>query len=278
VTGESFYQKDVQDPPPFVQTVRIFSGSGGDTMAAPVCNNLETLTWLAQIADIEMHPWFSRITPLARAERAGRAGTTFGESEEELRASVLNRPDFVVFDIDPYLFPDDKLPQRKGEKDPDYSRRGFDAARDAAQLVRAVLNQLKLKSFLKTSGKTGLHIFVPLVRRYTFEQTHEFAKTVTQYLEGRHPKRLTTAWAAEKRVGKVFLDYNQNRLGATLASAYSVRPTPEATVSLPLTWKDLDEDLDPLTFTLRTVPSYLKRRKDPWAGILAVPQRLETHL
>jgi DNA primase len=76
----------------------------------------------------------------------------------------------------------------------------------------------------------------------------------------------------------VFLDYNQNRLGATLASAYSVRPTPEATVSLPLTWKDLNGDVDPLTFTLRTIPDYMKRRKDPWADILASPQRLERHL
>lgn len=278
VTGESFYQKDVPDAPPFVRTVEIFSGSGGDTMAAPLCNNLETLVWLAQIADIEMHPWFSRVTPVKSRERAGDVGVTFDTSEEALRESVLNRPDFVVFDIDPYLFPDDKLPQRKGEKDPDYSRRGFDAAREAALLVRAVLRQLKLDSFLKTSGKTGLHVFVPLVRRYTFEQTHEFAKTVTQYLEGRHPKQLTTAWTAEKRVGKVFLDYNQNRLGATLASAYSVRPTPEATVSVPLTWKDLDRDLDPLAFTLSTVPDYMRRRKDPWADILASPQRLDAHL
>ena len=277
VTGESFYQKDVPDAPAFVPTVEIFSGSGRDTMAAPLCNNVETLVWLAQIADIEMHPWFSRVTRLKRGERAGDAGTTFGTSGDALRESVLNRPDFVVFDIDPYLFPDDKLPQRKGEKDPDYSRRGFDAAREAALLVRAVLRQLKLESFLKTSGKTGLHVFVPLVRRYSFEQTHEFAKTVTQYLEGRHPKQLTTAWAAEKRVGKVFLDYNQNRLGATLASAYSVRPTPEATVSLPIAWKDLDRDLDPLAFTLRTVPDYMKRRKDPWADILASPQRLDAH-
>ena len=278
VTGESFYQKDVPDAPAFVRSVEIFSGSGRDTMAAPLGNNVETLIWLAQIADIEMHPWFSRVTRLKRGERAGDAGTTFGTSEDALRESVLNRPDFIVFDIDPYLFPDDKLPQRKGEKDPDYSRRGFDASREAALLVRTVLRQLKLACFLKTSGKTGLHVFVPLVRRYTFEQTHEFAKTVTQYLEGRHPKQLTTAWAAEKRVGKVFLDYNQNRLGATLASAYSVRPTPEATVSLPLTWRDLDRDLDPLAFTLRTVPDYMKRRKDPWAEILASPQRLDAHL
>jgi len=278
VNGESFYQKDVPDAPPFVQTVAIFSGSNRDTMLAPLCNGVETLIWLAQIADIEMHPWFSRVAPLRRAERAGKAGTTFGTSEEALRESVLNRPDFVVFDIDPYLFPDNKLPQRAGERDPDYSRRGFDAAREAALLVRAVLRQLKLECFLKTSGKTGLHVFVPLVRRYTFEQTHEFAKTVTQYLEGRHPKQLTTAWAAERRVGKVFLDYNQNRLGATLASAYSVRPTPEATVSLPLAWRDLDRDLDPLTFTLKTVPDYMKRRKDPWGDILAAPQRLDAHL
>jgi bifunctional non-homologous end joining protein LigD len=278
VTGESFYQKDVQDTPPFVQLVEIFSGSSNGTMRAPVCNNVETLLWLAQLADIEMHAWFSRTTPIKRSERAGTAGVSFAASGEALGESVLNRPDFVVFDIDPYLFPDNRLPQRKGEKDPDYSRRGFEAARAAALRVREVLAHLKLKSFLKTSGKTGLHVFVPLVRRYTFEQTHEFAKTVTQYLEGRHPKELTTAWAAEKRVGKVFLDYNQNRLGATLASAYSVRPTPEATVSIPLTWRDLDGDLDPLSFTLRATPDYMKRRKDPWADILASPQRLETHL
>ena len=277
ITGESFYQKDVQDAPPFARTIPIASGSAGDTMAAPVCNNLETLLWLAQLADIEIHTWFSRITPMARGEGAGKAGTEFA-TEDGLRDSVLNRPDFVVFDIDPYLFPDDTLPQRQGEKDPDYSRRGFDAAREAAFQVRALLRTFRLESFLKTSGKTGLHVFVPIVRAYTYEQVHEFAKTVTQYLERRHPKTLTTAWAAEKRVGKVFLDYNQNRLGATLAGPYSLRPTPQATVAMPVTWKELERGFDPLEFTLRTVPELMKKRKDPWRDILAKPQRLERHL
>ncbi|HEU4797750.1 MAG TPA: ATP-dependent DNA ligase, partial [bacterium] len=222
--------------------------------------------------------WFSRITPLRKSEGAGKAGTAFSESEEGLRASVLNRPDYVVFDIDPYLFPDNKLPERKGEKDPDYSRRGFDAAREAAFLVRDLLKGLKLDSFVKTSGKTGLHVFVPIVRRYTFEQVHEFAKTVTQYLEGQHPKKLTTAWAAAKRVGKVFLDYNQNRLGATLAGAYSLRPTPEATVAMPVTWKELEAGFDPLDFTLKTVPELMKKRKDPWRDLMANPQRLDKNL
>ena len=278
ITGESFYQKDVSDAPPFVTIVPIASESGRDTMGAPICNNLETLLWLAQLADIEIHTWFSRIAPVKRSEGAGKAGTSFGESPDALRKSVLSRPDFVAFDIDPYLFPDNKLPQRKGEKDPDYSRRGFDAAREAAFLVRDLLKTLKLDSSVKTSGKTGLHVFVPIVRAYTFEQVHEFAKTVTQYLEGRYPKKLTTAWAAEKRVGKVFLDYNQNRLGATLAGAYSLRPTPQATVAMPVTWKELDRGFDPLDFTLRTVPDLMRKRQDPWRDLLAVRQRLEQHL
>jgi len=278
ITGESFYQKDYPDAPPFVETVRIWTESEKKTLVAPLCNNPDTLAWLAQLANIEVHTWFSRTTPIRRAERAGTAGTAFAASEQALRDSTLNRPDYVVFDIDPYLFPDNKLPQRKGEKDPDYSRRGFDAAVEAALLLRDVLKRLKLDGFVKTSGKTGLHLFVPIVRRYTFEQTHAFAKTVTQYLEGLHPGKVTTAWAAEQRVGKVFLDYNQNRLGATLASAYSVRPTPEATVSLPLTWKELGHKVDPLEFNLTTVPVLMRTRKDAWRELLAKPQLLERRL
>jgi bifunctional non-homologous end joining protein LigD len=278
ITGESFYQKDVPDTPPFVRTIQICSEGGRSTIAAPVCDNLETLLWLAQLADIEIHTWFSRITAPARGERVPPAGTDFASSPQALRASVLNRPDYIAFDIDPYLFPDHTLPARRGEKDPDYSRRGFEAAREAAFLVRDLLATLKLESFVKTSGKTGLHLFVPVARAYTFEQAHEFAKTVTQYLEGRHPRKLTTAWSAEKRVGKVFLDYNQNRLGATLAAPYSVRPTPQATVAMPVTWRELEAGIDPLQFTLRSVPELMRRRPDPWRNLLARPQRLERHL
>ncbi len=278
ITGESFYQKDYPDAPSFIQLVNVWTESSKKTLAAPICNDLATLLWLAQLADIEIHTWFSRITPPRRAERAATATITFVDSEKALRASVLNRPDYVVFDIDPYIFPDGKIPQRKGEKDPDYSRRGFDAATEATLWLREVLSELHLEGFVKTSGKTGLHVYVPIVRRYTFEQTHEFAKTVTQFLEQRHPDKLTTAWAVEHRVGKVFLDYNQNRLGATLANAYSVRPTPEATVSIPLTWNDLIRGVDPLEFTLETVPAYIRRRADPWQDLLANPQRLEAIL
>ncbi len=278
ITGETFYQKNYPDAPSFVHLVKVWTESSNKTLAVPICNDLATLLWLAQLADIEIHTWFSRITPIGRTERADPATTTFTGSEKARRGSVLNRPDYVVFDIDPYIFPGGKIPQRKGEKDPDYSRRGFDAAADAAHWLRALLKELRLTGFLKTSGKTGLHVYVPIVRNYTFEQTHEFAKTVTRFLEQRHPDKLTTAWAVEERVGKVFLDYNQNRLGATLASAYSVRPTPEATVSVPLTWDDLSKGIDPLTFTLETVPAYIREHPDPWKNLLAAPQQLELAL
>ncbi len=277
IAGQSFYQKDYPDAPKFVTIVNIWTESSKTTLAAPVCNNLPTLLWLAQLADIEIHTWFSRITPLRGAE-GPRAGVEFARSETSRRESVLNRPDYIAFDIDPYIFPDNKLPQRKGEKDPDYSRRGFDAATEAAFSLRKILKSLALESFVKTSGKTGLHVFVPIERRYTYEQTHAVAKTITQHLEAQHPKTITTEWDTAKRVGKVFLDYNQNRLGATLASAYSVRPTPEAGVSWPLTWSELEAGLDPLEFTLQSIPERIKGRRDPWRTLLAKPQRLEKHL
>ncbi len=278
ITGETFYQKNYPDAPPFVHLIKVWTESSTKTLAVPICNDLATLLWLAQLADIEIHTWFSRITPLGPTERADPATTTFAGSEKARRGSVLNRPDYVVFDIDPYIFPGGKIPKRKGEKDPDYSRRGFDAAIEAAFWLRELLKELRLTGFVKTSGKTGLHIYVPIVRRYTFEQTHEFAKTVTRFLEQHHPDKLTTAWAVEERVGKVFLDYNQNRLGATLANAYSVRPTPEATVSVPLSWDDLSRGIDPLTFTLKTVPAHIRRHPDPWKDLLANPQQLELAL
>ena len=280
IHGEDFHQKDYPGAPPYVTIARIWSESGTAANAAPVCNDLATLLWLAQLGAIEVHPWFSRITPPRRGEGRGEPPhTDFASSKEALRESVLNYPDHLVFDIDPYIFPKGQQPAAgPGEKDPQYSRAGFAAATEAALLLREVLRTLGLQGFVKTSGKTGLHIYVPIARRYTFEETHAFAKTVCQYLAAQHPARLTVEWAVEKRIGRVFLDYNQNRLGATLASAYSLRPTVQATVSTPLTWEELERGVDPLAFTCATVPKRLQQRPDPWREMRRLHQRLEDAL
>ncbi|MDR5683676.1 MAG: non-homologous end-joining DNA ligase [Armatimonadota bacterium] len=272
IHGEDFFQKDVADAPEFVRTERVWSDQGKRDIRVVICDNEETLLWLVQMGCIEMHAWFSRVAPIPGSSVA----TAFSGSEEALDRSVLNYPDFVVFDIDPFLFPEGKQPVRRhGEFDPDYSRAGFEAARRAALWLEEALSGLGLRSYAKTSGKTALHVFVPIERRHTYAETHAFAKTVAAWLVRRHPKELTVAWRVRDRVGKVFLDYNQNVRGKTLATVYSLRPVPPATVSVPVTWEELRRGFDPLQWTFRTVFDRIDRVGDLWSRILQSPQRIE---
>jgi bifunctional non-homologous end joining protein LigD len=274
ITGDDFFQKDVEDPPAFVQTVRVWSSEGNRDLRLVICNDEATLLWLAQLGCIEMHAWFSRIAPIPGRGK-DRPGTTFAGSEGAIARSTLNHPDVVVFDIDPFLFPEGEGPTKlHGEYDPDYTRRGFEAARKAALTLGKALDDVGLRAFVKTSGKTGLHIFIPIVRQYTYEQTHAFAKTMATWLAGQLPETLTTAWSVRDRVGKVFLDYNQNLRGKTLASVYSLRPVPQATVSVPVTWEELRSGFDPLQWTVTTVFDRLERVGDLWADILGAAQRI----
>jgi bifunctional non-homologous end joining protein LigD len=282
IHGEDFFQKDTPGAPPFVRTLAVWSDQGGNDNQLIIGADEKALLWLAQMGCIEMHPWFSRVTPIRGLRpprqpkmRGHRPAATFGGSEAAIEASTLNYPDFVVFDIDPFLFPKGEKPVvRHGEKDPDYSRRGFGAARQATLWVRGALDELGLRAFVKTSGKTGLHVVVPIVRRYTYAETHAFARTLVEWLTAQHPDDLTTAWAVEQRVGKVFLDYNQNARGKTMASVYSLRPIPEATVSVPVTWAELEAGFDPLQWTIETVFDRLAQTGDLWAGVLDAAQEL----
>ncbi len=275
IDGDDFFQKDVDAAPAFVRTERVWSSDGKRDLRDVICNDEATLLWLAQMGCIEMHAWFSRIAPvLGRGKK--RPGTMFSGSEEAIEGSTLNYPDVVVLDIDPFLFPEGKGPtKRHGEFDPDYTRKGFEAARTAALMLGKALDDIGLRAFLKTSGKTGLHVFIPITRQYTYQQTHAFAKTMTTWLAGQHPETLTTAWSVRDRVGKVFLDYNQNLRGKTLASVYSLRPVPRATVSVPVTWEELRTGFDPLQWTIATVFDRLERVGDLWANILEAAQHIE---
>ncbi|HEV2439811.1 MAG TPA: non-homologous end-joining DNA ligase, partial [bacterium] len=280
IDGDDFFQKDMTQVPPFVRTERVWSDQGDRDIQIIAGADEKVLLWLAQMGCIEMHPWFSRVTPIpperGRPSRGARRPTTaFAGSRAAIAASVLNYPDFVVFDIDPFIFPEGQKPVvRHGEKDPEYSGRGFAAARRATLWVREALTGLGLRAFVKTSGKTGLHVVVPIRRRYTYAQTHAFAKTLAEWLTAQHPGELTTAWAVDRRVGKVFLDYNQNARGKTMASVYSLRPIPEAAVSVPVTWEELEAGFDPLRWTIETVFDRLARTGDLWAHLLDAAQEL----
>lgn len=254
-----FYQKHWEGTlPSFVTPVRIFSGHRGESGDYMACNNLATLVWLAQIADLEIHSWYSRI-----AREGDGFAADYGTSKESLAASALNYPDFMVFDLDPYIY---KGTEKAGEE-PELNRKAFQKGCEVALWLREILESLGLRPYVKTTGKTGLHVFVPIVRNLTFDQTRSASEVIGQHLLQQHPEDVTLEWAVEKRAGKIFFDYNQNVRGKTLASIYSPRATGGAKVSVPIRWDEL-MDVFPSDFDLSNVPDRVAEIGDVWEDIL----------
>jgi bifunctional non-homologous end joining protein LigD len=150
---------------------------------------------------------------------------------------------------------------------------GWDQIRTVGAIVREVLDAHGLAGWPKTSGSRGLHVYARIAPRWTFAEVRAAALALAREVERRAPALATSRWWKEERHG-VFLDYNQNAKDRTVASAYSVRPTPDARVSAPLRWDELPAS-DPADFTLRTVPARFGAIGDPWEGIDAAPGSLE---
>ena len=159
------------------------------------------------------------------------------------RCSAPTKPDFLVIDLDP----------QEGTR--------FEKVRAAALHVKEALDAWALPACIKTSGKSGLHLFVPIERGPTQREVHDVARDIAIAIAARHPRLFTTEYRIANRPrGTVLLDFNQNAAGHTLAGAYSVRPTPSATVSTPLTWSELQAGAVPRDFTMVTVPMRLRSR------------------
>ncbi|HEY2072376.1 MAG TPA: DNA ligase D, partial [Gaiellaceae bacterium] len=168
-----------------------------------------------------------------------------------------DRPDFVLFDLDP---------------SPDV---GFTETVQVALIVKQALDGLGLVSFPKTSSADGMHVLVPIERRYTYDDTREFSEIVAGAIARTHRGLATTEWTKSKRRG-VLIDSNQNGEGKTIASAYSVRPRAGAPVSTPLRWDEVKEDLDPSSFTMDVVLERVRELGDLFEGVLTTKQRLKT--
>ena len=266
IHGKSFYQKHWRPAPPFARTVTIFSSHNEGDSEYLICENLATLLFLAQMGGLELHPWFSRVDPAPDARGRSR---TFSGSEENLEKSVLNYPDFVIFDLDPYLY---SGREGKGEE-PELHRKAFSRTRSLALRLRDMLGRLGLEIFVKTSGRTGLHLYLPLVRKFDYDAARNIAETIGRFALQQWPDEVTLEWAVVRRTGKIFFDYNQNSRGKSLSSIFCPRRHPMATVSMPVEWDEL-ESVYPTDFTLRTVPDLLEERGDPWADILSAKQDL----
>jgi bifunctional non-homologous end joining protein LigD len=268
--GERFFQKHWDSPPPFARTVAVWSKESRAARDYLVVANLQTLLWLGQLAAIELHTWFSRVAP---RPDAAQLGTRYADSAEDLEASRLNYPDFLIVDLDAY----DYSGREAAGAEPELHRRGFNRVRSVAFEVERIAGALGLRPYVKTSGRTGLHIFLPIVRRFTYDEVRSMAEMVGQFLVSLRPKDVTLAWSVRDRAGKVFFDFNQNVRGKSLVSAYSPRPHPAGTVSMPVSWAELAQ-VYPTDFTLRTVPALLAERGDRWADILDAKEDLEAIL
>lgn len=149
-----------------------------------------------------------------------------------------------------------------------------DARTIAVDVLKPLLDELGLTGYPKTSGGRGVHVFIRIKPEWDFIAVRRAGIALAREVERRAPDAVTTSWWKEERGERMFIDYNQNARDRTFASAYSVRRTDIATVSMPLSWTEL-ADADPDDFTIATVPKLLSKREDPWAAIDSVSHSLE---
>jgi bifunctional non-homologous end joining protein LigD len=238
--GKAFFQKDAPSHMPdwiprfHVQVSTRESPPRKRWIDAPLVNDEDALLWMVNMGCIDMNTWYSRV-------------------------DKPERPDFVLFDLDP---------------SPDV---GFKETVQVALIVKQALDALGLQSFPKTSSAEGMHVLVPIERRYTYDDTREFSEIVGAAIARVHRGLATTEWSKRKRRG-VLIDSNQNGEGKTIASVYSVRPRPGAPVSTPLRWDEVNEDLDPSAFTMDVALERIRTHGDLFEGVLTMRQRLDKAL
>jgi bifunctional non-homologous end joining protein LigD len=267
IHGQRFFQKHwPQERPAFAETITVYSEHKDEDHEYLLCNNLPTLLWLAQSGTLEFHVWHSRARP---GRDATSKSTDYASSVEAMESSVLNYPDYVVFDIDPYIYSGKEAPGAE----PELNTIAFEKGKEIAFALRELLQGMALEPIVKTSGKTGLHVFVPIKRTLDFDAARHVSELVSRHLMRLHPKDITMEWSVPKRSGKIFMDHNMNVRGKTLNVAYSPRGETGAPVSMPLTWEEL-ASAHPLDYRLTNVIDRLSRTGDRWSDALTHKQDL----
>ncbi|HKZ72863.1 MAG TPA: non-homologous end-joining DNA ligase, partial [Steroidobacteraceae bacterium] len=260
IDGERFFQKHWdKETPEFVASIELYSETKGKSHHYLLCQNLPTLVWLGQMGTLEFHVWHSRAEPGADAATRSE---DYASSSKSIDESILNYPDYIVFDIDPYIYSGKEAPG--GE--PELNDRAFMKGVQVAVWLHDLLERMKLPSIVKTSGKTGLHVFVPIERTISFDVAREFAERIGRHLLREHPRDITMEWQVKQRTGKIFIDYNMNVRGKTLNVAYSPRGVRGAPVSMPVTWRQLPR-VHPLDFRITNAVERVQKRGDVWHDI-----------
>jgi bifunctional non-homologous end joining protein LigD len=236
IEGKSFYQKDAPAfAPSWIRTARIWSEDSQREISYFVLESAEAIAYMANLGAIPIHIWSSRM-------------------------GHLERPDWLLFDIDP-----------KGST--------TQTAVIVARETGAVLREIGMRPYVKTSGQMGLHVVVGLVPEYTYQQAKMFAELVAQVVVKRVPEAATLIRNKERRNGRTYIDYLQLAHGQTIAAPFAVRPIAGAPVSAPLKWTELKDHLDPSHWNIETMPPRMaKMKEDPFLGAITDQQRIEEAL
>jgi bifunctional non-homologous end joining protein LigD len=227
IRGKWFFMKRAPTPrPEWIETCEIMHKSR-NLIAFPMVQDLASLLWIINLGCIDLNPWYGR-------------------------CDDVNRPDLLVFDLDP----------AKGAT--------FAEVRETAVVVRDALKELGMQPLVKTSGSEGLHLYVAIVRGPTQNAVWTFAKGLAKRLEHEHPELVTAEFlVADRPRGRVLVDYNQNAWGRTLASVYSVRPKEFAGVSTPVSWEEVERGFEVEDFRLDNVLRRVRRLGDLWKPLLS---------
>jgi bifunctional non-homologous end joining protein LigD len=211
----------------------------------PLCDTQAALVYFANQGGVAMHVMASR------ADAIDDRGMPPGGSAAEGRRGGIDRPDVLVFDLDP--------PEKR-----------FDLVRSAALILRDLLPKVGLPAFVKTTGSKGLHVCVPLDGRGTYDEAMQLCAAVARHVCRTHGEIFTVEFYKKDRKGRLYFDTGRNLLGATFVAAYSLRGKPGAPISLPIAWPEVEDPaLAPNGFTLRDVRERLDRAGDPWAKFRA---------
>ncbi|WP_027796438.1 non-homologous end-joining DNA ligase [Paraburkholderia acidipaludis] len=244
-----------------VSVVRAPRGLSGD-MFFQRHNGRPPIPWVTEHEDLDPgHP--PLITIDTRAALIGAVQMDVIELHTwNARATDIERPDRVVFDLDP---------------DPAL---GWDRMIEAAEMTRALLHDLGLESFCKTSGGKGLHVVVPLVPQADWEDAKAFARAVAQHLAATAPTQITATMGPEHRRKRIFVDYLRNARGASTAVAYGVRARSGMGISVPISWAELGNTTGGAQWTLHNIDERLTAlaRTDPWAGYASARQQITAEL
>lgn len=229
INEEGFYEKDApKGTPAWVETFRRYSKTAKRNLDYIVCNNLDTLLWLANLAALEIHIPLSKTDP-------------------------YEKPDLILVDIDPEPPAD------------------MNDTIEVANLLKETLDDLSLVSYIKTSGKKGLHIVLPIVPEYTYKQTREFVHQIGKHLT-KENELVVSEFSRSQDPGTVYIDYRQNSKGKTMICPYSLRATKNAPVSTPLAWGELQKGLKPQEFNIFSV---VEIKNNPWEGFWEHKQKLD---